>query len=46
MKAIEDCRWYKEGMQAKTDGLAMTMNPYADGSPKWYIWNEGYKVTL
>lgn len=42
MKTIEESRWYIEGVKAKASGLALAMNPYADGSPKWYIWNQGW----
>jgi len=42
MKTIENSRWYLEGVKAEKEGFAITTNPYADGSPKWYIWNAGW----
>lgn len=39
MKPIEESRWYLEGKKAESEGLPIASNPYAEGSPKWYIWN-------
>lgn len=42
MKTLEESRWYVEGVKAKATGTGITENPYAEGSPKWYIWNAGW----
>lgn len=46
MKQLNESRWFEEGRQANLRGEGVDANPYAEGSPKWYIWNEGYNVTL
>jgi ribosome modulation factor len=42
MKLMRESRWFEEGRQAAVDGKSYDANPYAEGSPKWYIWNEGF----
>lgn len=42
MKTLRESRWFEEGRQAAINQLPMSANPYAEGSPKWYIWNEGF----
>lgn len=42
MKLMRDSRWFEEGRKAAADGKSYADNPYAEGSPKWYIWNEGF----
>lgn len=37
MKLMRDSKWFEEGRQASVNGKS-----YAEGSPKWYIWNEGF----
>lgn len=43
---IKESRWYKEGRDAAAEdaelGQVARECPYAERSPKWYLWMEGY----
>lgn len=46
MKTLRESRWFIEGVQAATEGKTLDANTYAEGSPKWYIWNEGFNSVI
>ncbi len=39
---MKESRWYKEGQGASLRGEAASTCPYAERSPKWLIWLEGF----
>ncbi len=42
IRPINESRWFKEGEEAKRRGEMLEHCPYAEVSPKWYIWKEGF----
>lgn len=40
---MNDSRWFKEGQEAARRGEQPSHCPYAERSPKWFIWQEGFK---
>lgn len=44
---ITEARWYKEGLEAakedfESSALTNRECPYAEKSPKWFLWTGGY----